>query len=254
MDKKTQRRNGIVTLLTEQPTLRISEIATALNVTRETIRRDFREMTDLGLIDRLYGGALLRQGPETNVDQRNDLLVEERKTIARLALARLEGAQTVMLGSGATTVHLARQIAIECKDMTVIVHSLGVIAALESNPSLTIVVAPGLFHPGERAMHGVITVEFLENYSADWCILGASGIGTEGASDALLEGSDVYRCMIRRSAQCMVLADASKFNRRFPSRYAPWSRVSTLVSDKMPDHELAGAVRASGTEIIASSM
>ena len=252
MDKKTLRRSEIVALLTEQPTLRISEIATALNVTRETIRRDFREVTDLGLIDRLYGGALLRQGPATNVDQRNDLLVEERKKIARLACARLEGAQTIMLGSGATTVHAARQIASECKDMTVIVHSLGVIAALEGNPSLTILMAPGLFHPGERAVHGVTTVEFLENYSADWCILGASGIGIEGASDALLEGSDVYRCMIRRSARCMVLADASKFHRRFPSRYADWSRVSALVSDQVPDKDLAMAVLGSGAEIVTS--
>lgn len=250
MQKKPLRHREILALLAEQPTLRISEIAAALNVTRETIRRDFRELTDLGLIDRMYGGALLRQGAETNVDQRNDLLVEERNQIARLACARLGEAQSVMLGSGATTVHAARQIAALCKDMTIIVHSLGVIPALESNPSLTIVIAPGVFHAGERAVHGVRTVEFLENYSADWCILGASGIGIEGASDALLEGSDVYRCMIRRSEHCMILADSSKFFRRFPSRYAEWSKVTTLVSDQVPARELAAAIRANGAEIV----
>ncbi len=250
MSKKPLRHKEILTLLSEQPTLRISEIAATLNVTRETIRRDFQELTELRLVDRLYGGALLRQGPETNVDQRNDLLVEERKLIARLARDLLGDAQTIMLGSGATTVHVARQIANECQDLTVIVHSLGVIPALETNPSLTIVMAPGVFHPGERAVHGVQTVEFLQQYSADWCILGASGIGAEGASDALLEGSDVYRCMIRRSEKCMILADGSKFNRRFPSRYADWSQVTALVSDRMPERDLAGSIRAPGAKIV----
>lgn len=56
--------------------------------------------------------------------------------------------------------------------------------------------------------------------------------------------------MIRRSANCMVLADASKFHRRFPSRYADWSRVSALVSDQMPDRDLAMAIQASGAEIV----
>lgn len=250
MQKKSTRHKEIVALLTEQPTLRISEIASALGVTRETIRRDFRELNDLGLVDRMYGGALLRPSPETNVDQRNDLLVEERKWIARLAWARLGGAQSIMLGSGATTVHAARLIAAEARDLTVIVHSLGVIPALETNPSLTIVMAPGVFHPGERAVHGVRTVEFLGNYAADWCVLGASGIDIDGPSDALLEGADVYRHMIRRAEKCMVLADSSKFLRRFPSRYADWSQVTTLISEQMPGPTLAAAISEHGTDIV----
>lgn len=250
MRKKSLRHKDILSLLSAQPTLRISEIAAALDVTRETIRRDFQELNDQGLIDRMYGGALLRQGPETNVDQRNDLLVEERQAIATLAAARINGATSIMLGSGATTVHAARKIAEEFNNLTVIVHSLGVIAALETNPSITIVLAPGVFHGGERAWHGARTVEFLENYSADWCILGASGISVEGASDALLEGTDVYRAMMRRSDRCMILADSSKFNRRFPSRYASWTQVSTLVSNARPDGSLGTAINASGTEIL----
>ena len=47
----------------------------------------------------------------------------------------------------------------------------------------------------------------------------------------------------------MILADSSKFNRRFPSRYADWSQVTTLVSNQMPDKELAGAIRARGAGI-----
>lgn len=250
MRKKTNRQQEIISLLTERPTLRISEIAGHLDVTTETIRRDFRELTEKGLIDRMYGGALLRQGPETNVAQRNELLVEQRTTIARMASHELGEVRAIMLGSGATTVHAARRIAIDYKDITVIAHSFGAAAALADNPTITVLMAPGIYHAGESAMHGVQTIEFLNRFSADWCILGASGIGPEGPCDALIEGSEVYRTMIRRSERCMVLANSSKFNRKFPAQYANWSDVAVLISEQPPEGDLLRAVSTAGSRVV----
>lgn len=250
MGKKSVRHKEILALLSDQPTLRISEIASVVGVTRETIRRDFLEMTEVGLIDRMYGGALLRPSPETDVDQRSDLLMEERKLMAGLAWERLALAQSIMLGSGATTLHVARRIGAEGKDQTVIVHSIGAIQALEGNPNITIVVAPGVFHAGERAVHGVRTAEFLDGYAADWCVLGASGIDAEGASDALPEGADIYRRMIRRATHCMVLADSTKIGRRFAARYADWPQVSVLISERALPDDLAAVIRSHGTGIV----
>lgn len=250
MGKKSFRQKEILALLGDQPTLRISEIASAVGVTRETIRRDFVELTDAGLIDRLYGGALLRPSPETDVDQRSDLLIEERKVMAALAWERLEKAQSIMLGSGATTLHVARKIGALGKDVTVILHSIGAVSVLEGNPNITIVMAPGVYHAGERAVHGVRTAEFLDSYGADWCVLGASGIDEEGASDALPEGADIYRRMILRASRCMVLADSSKVGRRFAARYADWPQVSALISEKALPAYLARTVRSYGTEIV----
>lgn len=250
MGKKSLRHKEILALLSDQPTLRISEVASFMGVTRETIRRDYMELDEDGLIDRMYGGALLRPNPETDVGQRNDLLFEERKVMAGLAWERLRDAQSIMLGSGSTTQHIARKIGAFGKDMTVIVHSIDALTMLERNPNITIIMAPGVYHAGERAVHGVRTAEFLESYGADWCVVGASGIDTEGASDALPEGADIYRCMVRRASRCMVLADSSKVGRRFAARYGDWPQVSTLISEKALPEDLAAIIRSHGTEIV----
>ncbi len=249
MSKKTTRQQEIISLLREQPTLRISEIARHLAVTTETIRRDFRELTEKGQIDRMYGGALLRPGPESNVAQRNDLLVSERKKIGFMASQALGSVQTIMMGSGATTIHAAHRIASDLNNITVIVHSISAATALATNPTINVLMAPGIFHPGEGAMHGVQTVEFLNRFSADWCILGASGIGVEGPSDALIEGAEVYNTMIQRSRHCMVLVDASKFNSVFVARYAKWSQVDLLISNVAPNGDLRKAIESARTNI-----
>ncbi|MER9707580.1 DeoR/GlpR family DNA-binding transcription regulator [Mesorhizobium sp. M0204] len=250
MSKKATRQQGIISLLTEQPTLRISEIAQHLDVTTETIRRDFRELTEMGRIDRMYGGALLRPGPDSNVAQRSDLLIDERSAIARQASQALGDVQTIMMGSGATTIHAARRIALDFNNITVIVHSIGAAAALAANPTINVLMAPGIYHAGEGAMHGVQTVEFLDRYNADWCILSASGIAPDGPSDALIEGAEVYSAMIRRSQKCMVLVDSSKFNRLFVARYADWSEVDLLVSNQSPSGDLRKAIELANSKII----
>lgn len=250
MSKKAFRQREIISLLTEQPTLRISEIAERLDVTTETIRRDFRDLTDKGKIDRMYGGALLRPGPESDVAQRNDLFIAERMEMARRACQVLGNAQTIMMGSGSTTIHVARRIALDFNNITVIVHSIGAAGALSANPTIDVLVAPGIYHAGEGAMHGARTVEFLDRYNADWCVLSASGIAPDGPSDTLLEGAEAYSAMIRRSQNCMILADASKFDKRFLARYADWSEVDLLISDQSPAGELRDAIERAGAKLL----
>ncbi|MFC3205865.1 DeoR/GlpR family DNA-binding transcription regulator [Aquamicrobium soli] len=250
MRKKTTRQQEIILLLTEQPTLRISEIASHLGVTTETIRRDFRELTEKGRIDRMYGGALLRPGPDSNVAQRNDLLVDERKAIGRQASQALGDVQTIMMGSGATTIHAAHRIALDFNNITVIVHSIGAAVALAANPTINVLMAPGIFHLGEGAVHGVQTVEFLNRFNADWCILGASGLSAEGPNDLLIEGAEVYRTMNERSQRCMVLADSSKFNRIHVAPYAKWPQVDLLISNSLPGGDLRKAMESAKTRIL----
>lgn len=254
MRNKAARQHEIISLLTEQPTLRISEIAEHLAVTTETIRRDFRDLTERGRIDRMYGGALLRPGPESNVAQRNDLQIDERMAIARQASQALGDVQTIMMGSGSTTLHAARRIALDFNNITVIVHSIGAAIALAANPTINVLMAPGIYHAGEGAMHGVQTVEFLNRFNADWCVLGASGIAPDGPSDTLIEGAEVYGTMIQRSQRCMILADTSKFNRVFLARYAEWSQVDLVVSDRLPEGDLRRAIDLAGSRIIVPAL
>ncbi|MEM6356909.1 MAG: DeoR/GlpR family DNA-binding transcription regulator [Pseudomonadota bacterium] len=247
---KDARQQKILRELELRPSLRVSELAERLLVSAETIRRDLDELTDDGLIDRTYGGAVRRLAAEPAVGERHRLLVPEREAIARVACAQLAGARFAMLGSGATTVHVARRIAVEMRELTVITHSFGVATVLSLNPTIQVIMTPGRYHAGEGALHGAETLNFLDGLRADWAVLGASGLNEQGPSDALLDAGTVYAAMLRRSTRGMIVADASKFDRMFPSAWAGWDAVEMLVTDAEPRGRLATAITDAGVTVL----
>nr|WP_321445568.1 DeoR/GlpR family DNA-binding transcription regulator [uncultured Cohaesibacter sp.] len=243
-NKKQTRQRRIVEELAFQPSLRVSDLAEKLNVSTETVRRDLDELTKKGLIGRTYGGAVARQNmQEPGLNERHNMLVDERQKIARTAVQELAGSKHFMIGSGATTVHVARRMAYEMNNVTVLTHSFGVATALSMNPTIRVFMAPGRYFAREGAMHGGQTIRYLQNYRADWAILGASGLNVEGGTDALIEAGEVYAQMIQRSTRTMVVADHSKYGETFATQYANWKAIDLLVSDQEPPNAIAEALK-----------
>lgn len=246
---KTERRRRILAELEQAPSLRVGDLAGRLGVSTETIRRDLETLRAEGVLSRTYGGAV-RSGPdEPGLRVRHGLMVPERQRIARHAAPMLAGARLILIGSGATTTHVARRIAVEMTRVTVVTHAFGVATVLSLNPTIEVILAPGQYHPGEGALHGAQTLRFLEDLHADWAILGASGLTAEGPTDALLEMAEVYAAMTRRAQRRMVVADHSKHDALFPARYAAWPDIDALVTDRPPSGGLARALGAAGVQV-----
>lgn len=242
LSKKSRRRNEILAILADEPTMRVKALAGRLDVTTETIRRDLEELAEQDLISRTYGGAMLRTDNEPVLSKRERHLVKEREAIARRANLELAKGKTFFMGSGATTAILAKRLAFELRGVTVIAHSFAVATALAQNPTIRTIMVPGEYNSAEGAMHGAQAIRFLQDYTADWAILGASALSPDGPSDALIEAADVYATMLRQSSRSMIVADHSKFDRMSTARYADWSQVDRLVTDQMPEGPLASAL------------
>ncbi|MGV8937366.1 MAG: DeoR/GlpR family DNA-binding transcription regulator [Allorhizobium sp.] len=247
---KSVRQVLILTELDQAPSLRVAELARRLDVSTETIRRDLDEMTEQGLLNRTYGGAVRSLSTEPSVTERHALFVAERERIAKAAVHILKGAQVLMIGSGSTTVHTARRIAVEMKNITVLTHSFGVATVLAINPTIRVIMLPGEYQSTEGATVGAHTVAFLNSFYADFTILGASGLGPDGPCDALLECGAVYTAMVARAARTVVVADHSKHGQLFPARYAPWRDISTVVTDRAPSAALSKCFAENGVEVM----
>ena len=246
---KSERQARILTELNGAPSLRVAELARRLNVSTETIRRDLDEMTEQGLLNRTYGGATRPLGTEPSISERHTLYVGERERIAKAVIPLIKGARILMIGSGSTTTHVARRIAVDMRDITVITHSFGVATVLSINPTIKVLMLPGDYNSTEGSTVGAHTVSFLGNFYADHAILGASGLTTEGPSDALMEVSAVYSAIVSRSASTILAADHSKHDRMFAARYANWRQINHLVTDGPVTGPLATALHQAGVDI-----
>ena len=114
---KTERQKLLVARISEDPAILIRDLAAHLNVSRETVRRDFDELSREGRLHRRYGGATFSPiGLETSLEQRQTQHIDERARIARRACSIISDNEVVMLGSGATTLALAVQAALRVPD------------------------------------------------------------------------------------------------------------------------------------------
>ena len=64
---KIDRQNLIEHELKLKGSITISECVELLNVSEETVRRDFREMEESGRLTRIYGGAYIQEADDKNV-------------------------------------------------------------------------------------------------------------------------------------------------------------------------------------------
>jgi len=152
--RKTQRQNQILEKLVLNPSLRVHQLAEALEVSTETVRRDLAELDEGGKINRTYGGAVRTQRFEPALSERLQLKVNERQAIARRALEMLGNYETLLIGGGATTLHFARAIRQLQHPMTVITPAYGVAQELSHNPFFEVFCLPGTFEGREGLVCG----------------------------------------------------------------------------------------------------
>ena len=246
---KSERQARIVAELRAAPALRVHDLAHRLTVSTETVRRDFAELEERGLINRTYGGALRPISLEPAIAEREQLFVQERERIASRAIQLIKDNDILMVGGGATTLHFARRLAAECNHLTIITHAFSIAAALATNPLHKVLMLPGQYDGREGLICGPDTIDALQKYRASKAILGASGITAEGAGDAGIGPGLIYGAMMRRSAETLILADHSKIDRISVSVYGEWTTRVTLVTDDQLPADLQTHLLVAGTKV-----
>jgi len=246
---KSDRQSQILAELNRAPSLRVADLAAHLEVSTETIRRDLNELTEQGLLNRTYGGAVRPLSTEFSVAEHHTHFIAERERIVRAAVPLIKTGRVFISGAGATTLHVARRMSSELTNIIVITHSFGIATVLSLNPTIKVIMLPGDYLASEGATVGVQTVSFLNSFYADFTLLGASGLSVEGPTHALIECGTVYGAMGRRAAKTLVVADHSKFDRIFPSRCLSWRDLDHLVTDAEPEGCLGSSLSLNEVEI-----
>nr|WP_298681754.1 DeoR/GlpR family DNA-binding transcription regulator [uncultured Dongia sp.] len=250
--KKRQRQDQIIEALRSNTTLRIGELAEALGVSGETIRRDLAELDESGSVSRTYGGAVARtvtSEPVWNV--RHAEHRSERMHIAKLALSLVSPGDIIILETGSTVMHFAELLATEAERLTVITCGIAVALAVAQNPNITVHVCPGVLDLHEACVIGAETEHFLQRYNANLAFVGSTGITGEGLYESHPGIGAIKRTILSRAKRRVALLDHSKFDQASLMVACPLSEVDVMVSDRRPEGDLAQVLSRAGIEILA---
>lgn len=229
----------------------VLELAAALNVSQETIRRDLRRLEQFGDVSVVHGGATRRRLSEPHLAQRSDQRADAKRAIARAAVQLVPERGTVLIDSGSTTLALAAELASH-PPLTVATNSLGV-ATLLSRAAHKVFMLPGEIDPNDESAMGAETIDALEAYRFDIAFVGAGGISaTAGLTDYLPIAARFRGRMITSANTAYLLADRDKFDRQTPYPVPNADRLTALISDARPTGELASWLRRRKIRVIRS--
>ncbi len=249
--RKSERREQILLELKLRPHVGIGELARRFGVSRETVRRDFDALSNDGLISRAHGGAsAAAPGQYPGFDERNRTLMRERERIGRAAASLVQPGDGVMIDAGSTTLQAARQLARLGTRCTVITNSLPVAMALGSGGGAEVIMAPGELNPDEAAVTGPDTVEFLRQYNANLCLIGAMGLDEKGFSETVRGFSSVKRAMLETCGAAHLLICHDKFDQKGLARVGALDALKSVVTDATPGPALNRALAAAGVRVM----
>lgn len=204
-----QRRSAILTLVREKGGASVGDLATELDVSESTIRRDLNDLDRQGKLQRVRGGGTSDEDdqPFAHVATR---AANEKERVGRAAAALVNDRDVVLIDIGTTCARVARHL--RGRDVTVVTASLAVIDELRDDRSTELIVLGGLLRPSYLSMVGTLTEHALSQLSADIAFLGTSGVRPDGTVlDSTGTEVPIKRAIMASSERTCLLATSDKF-------------------------------------------
>ncbi len=247
---KGRRHEAILAELRASPAIRIAELAAAHAVSTETIRRDLDALSGAGLISRTYGGATgAPLADEPLLDDRYRVNPQQRLVLARAVMPLIEDGDSVMVDAGATTIYVARRLAAERNDLSVVTTSFGVASALAANPSMQIRICPGEYDPRDGGVTGPDALDYLGRFNVTHAIIGASRLVASGPSDFNSASVWIKRTMIKQAQRKILVLDHEKLEKTGFERICPLGDIDWLVTDASLGADLAEATKRAKVKV-----
>jgi DeoR family fructose operon transcriptional repressor len=225
-----ERHQRILSMLSTQGRVRISELVTLMNVSEPTIRKDLSALEQQRLLRRTHGGAIaIRPQFEPTIDDRSALHREAKDLIAKACLAEIAPGDSIYLDSGTTVQRIADML--DQKHVNVLTNALGVATALAEKPTIRHTLVGGTVRPLGGTLVGPVAIDTLSRFTVNVAFISASGFAEDGISVADVADAQVKQAAIDRARRVIVPVDSSKFGVNDFVTVCGLGRVDMLITE-----------------------
>jgi DeoR/GlpR family transcriptional regulator of sugar metabolism len=246
-----ERRQAIVELIRSSGAMSLRELASAVDSSEVTVRRDIRALEKEGLIDRRRGGAVWPGGlsHEQSYRQKLGVASREKVAIAQEAVALVAEGDAIVVGAGSTTQQFARQLT-RFNDLTVVTNSLLVGEALARAPGVEVVMTGGSLRGSTFALVGGAAEQSLKGLRVRMAFLSGNGLTAQrGLSTPNMLSSSVDRSIAQSAQEVVVLADYTKIGVETMFQTVATSLITALITDDKADAATLQALGQAGVRV-----
>jgi DeoR/GlpR family transcriptional regulator of sugar metabolism len=247
-----ERQAAVLRLLEQRRRVSVAELCETFAVSVATARRDLDALAEQGRLERVHGGAILARPspPEGPVLERADEQEECKRRIGAAAAALVEAHDSVFIGSGTTSLEVARHLPAGL-ELTVVTNSLLVLNALAERLDLTLVSVGGILRQSEMSLIGHIAEQSLKELRFNKVVIGVRAVDVEeGLTNDYLPETMTDRVILGCGKHVIVVADHTKCARVSSGFLAPVERMNTLVTDGQAPAEFVAALQKRGVQVV----
>lgn len=232
-----ERRERIVKFVNRNGEVSFSELQSILpEVSGMTIRRDMAVLGEANRIVRVFGGAKsvdsVVGASEAVYSKRSVEQAESKELIARKALSLIKDDTAIFLGSGTTTVQLARIF----PNGNYFVTTTGLNCAIElsAQSDISLMMLGGSVNKNSYCVNGTIANKLISSMHFNLALLGVGGyMPGKGFTTSVIEDYVLRQTIVQNSDCTAILMDSSKVGRTGVSTFtfATLDMVQYVVSD-----------------------
>lgn len=229
------RHEKILKLLEQRGSVSLQELKELLHTSESTIRRDLTQLHGAGRLVKVFGGAVACEKldqTDVQVPDREIRNRDEKQMIAAYGAKLIRNQDFVYIDAGTTT---ACMIPFLTDQTATYVTNAPSHAIKMAQAGLNVVLLGGNMKPSTEAAVGSLTCAQLERYHFSVAFLGTNGVSQHAQlSTPDPEEAMVKSVVVRRSRNCYVLCDHTKFHKISPVTFAAIEDVIVLT-DAVPE-------------------
>lgn len=244
-----QRRQKILDEVFARRSVTVVDLASAVEASEATIRRDLKALADEGQIDLVYGGATIRRTSDYSFRSKQQRNTAAKQLIGQLAADLVRDNDQVFLDSGTTCFEMGPFLKRK-RGLSIIANSARLAVELDT-PNNNVILIGGNYRPDRMDSVGPLAASTLEQLRGYVCFVGADGVSMDfGPAAADVESAHFNRLAVLNSRETILLADQTKFATPSLFKIVDWDRISRVVTDARPSSDWIAFFENKGISVV----
>jgi DeoR/GlpR family transcriptional regulator of sugar metabolism len=247
-----ERKTLILDRLSRDGRVVAKEMASELDLSEDTLRRDLRDLAGEGLLRRVHGGALPNAPELPDFAARKMIGQEEKRALGEFAAGLIEPGVMLFIDGGTTNEELVRALP-QNTGFTVATHSPTIAALLETHANVEVILIGGRLYKHSMVALGSVAASAINMLRPDLFFMGVTGVHRqEGFTTGDYEEASIKRLISSRSRRTCVLATANKLGVASPVTILGADAADLIVSaNTLPDQLMP--LRLAGMHIVGEA-
>ncbi|EIX9516934.1 DeoR/GlpR transcriptional regulator [Klebsiella pneumoniae] len=246
-----ERHDKILALVAATDAVSINDLATHLNVSHMTVRRDVRKLEKEGHLLVVSGGVRSMQRLQSEPSHQDKITMHgpEKQAIGCYAALQIPYNSCIYLDAGTTTLALARQLG-QRSDLLVVTNDFVISDFLIAESECRMLHTGGMLCRENRSCVGEATAFALRNLCIDIALVSASSWSNQGLSTPDENKVAVKRAVREVSSKCILLSDSSKYGKVATWRALPLNAFDEIIIDERLSASGRDALQQAGARVV----